>query len=131
MVAAHVPTCAVDVSGLGHDLESAFGLEHLSQPATHHRMVVGDHNPDRLRPSGFRAFLGVGVAHEHQRTAAWSREPKYDARYLASIFAPGDHIGVSLTSELEPCPPVRWALKYRGFFPPSRMPWITGLNLCG
>ena len=34
------------VSGLGHDLNVAGGLEHGLEPRPHHRLVIGDHDPE-------------------------------------------------------------------------------------
>ena len=47
---------------------------------------------------------------------------RHGARYLAAILLGGDQVGVSLISELNPCPPVMWAVRYRGSPLVSKMP---------
>jgi hypothetical protein len=48
VVAAHITKCAVDVLGLGHDVQPGLGFQQLAQASADDRMVVGDHHPDRL-----------------------------------------------------------------------------------
>ena len=57
MVAAHVAPRALDVAGLGHDLEVLLAVEQQPQAAAHDRVVVGEHDPDRLG-AGVRSALG-------------------------------------------------------------------------
>ena len=47
MMAAHVAPGAVDVAGLGDDLEVVLRFEQQAQAAAHDGVVVGDHDPDR------------------------------------------------------------------------------------
>ena len=111
MMAAHVPAGAVEIGGLGHHLEAVLGVEDLAQPSADDRVIVGDHDADR-RGGGSVGGAGVvgggfGFGHRSHRSAARSRDSRYGARYLATILAGGEDVGASLTSELEPCPPVR------------------------
>jgi hypothetical protein len=87
----------LDVAGLGQNLEIGLCSEQLLEPAAHDRVVVGDHYPDH-------AVLA----------ATRPRCSRNGARYLASILPVADQLGVSLISELDPCPPVMWALRYFG-----------------
>ena len=47
------------------------------------------------------------------------------------LLSGGDQVGVSVISELNPCPPVIFAVRYIGLPSVSSMPWITGLNGSG
>ena len=46
------------------------------------------------------------LPHCHGIGLVESRSCRYGARYLAAILFGGDHVGVSVISELNPCPPV-------------------------
>ena len=118
MMAAHVPAGAVEIGCLGYDLEAFLGIEYLAQAAANDGMVVGDHDANRSRRSGVGGVWSVhGVSCLRQRShrnAARSRDSRYGARCLAAIFPPGDQSGVPVASELEPWPPVMWAVRYNG-----------------
>jgi hypothetical protein len=96
-------------------LEALLGVEHLTEPASNNRVVIDDdypiraHRPSTAGPCG--RGRGVGVSHSRQPRAARSRDSRYGARYLATIFVGGDQLGVSLISEVDPCPPVMCALR--------------------
>ena len=46
---AHVATRALDVAGLGDDLEVVLAVEQHPQAAAHDGVIVGEHDPDRPR----------------------------------------------------------------------------------
>ena len=97
VVAANEAPCVVDVAGLGQNLQVGLCSQHLLEAATHDRVVVGDHYPDHA-----------------VRVATRPRCSRNGARYFASILPTADQLGVSLISELDPCPPVMCALRYFG-----------------
>ena len=55
VVAAHIAPGALDVARLGDDLEVRLAVEQQPQAAAHDRVIVGEHDPDRL----WRASLGL------------------------------------------------------------------------
>ena len=46
----------------------------------------------------------------HVEVLSRSCSPRYGARYFAAILLGGDHVGVSVISELNPWPPVIFAV---------------------
>ena len=46
MMTADVAFGLIDVACLRHDLEVALTVEQQAQPAAHHRVIVGEHDPD-------------------------------------------------------------------------------------
>ena len=78
-------------------------------------------------PDGRERAVDVGGVRPHQvRAVSWSRASRYGARYFAAILLGGDQVDSSVISELNPCPPVICAVRYRGLLSVSSMPRITG-----
>ena len=68
MVPADEAARLVDVAGLSHDLEVLLVVEQESQSPPDHRVVVGEHDPDRAWRLRLSAHLMV-VGHR-QRTVS-------------------------------------------------------------
>ena len=83
MMAPDVPARALDVAGLGHDLEVTFVFEQLSQTPAHDRVIVGDHDSDGARIRRLRLLARGAVRHQAQVNAlssSRSSESMYGAR---------------------------------------------------
>ncbi len=62
LMAADVAPRLLDVTGLGDHLEVRLFVEQQAEPAAHHRMIVSEHDPDRLAGGVCARVVRVGHA---------------------------------------------------------------------
>ena len=88
-----------------HDHELPVGMELAHGPPRRPARAVGSVITEHeARPAGI--LSGV-----HVDALSRSSVSRYGARYFAAIFVGGDQVGVSVISELNPCPPAMWAVR--------------------
>ena len=79
-----MPPRPTDVPGLGNDLEVRLGIEQQLQPAAHHLMIVGEHDPHRLLRAELLSARSLLISHLANVTISPGRHASATRRSAAT-----------------------------------------------